>query len=197
MEMETGDLIFTQIGRSDNAISSVTEGYKGARVNHVGVIIKNQLGFFILEAFPPEVRLTNIDVYIRRSQDMNSKPRYISARLKDQYKELIPNAIQYGLQQRDIPYDQLYLTGESQLYCSELVVDMFKYANGGDEFFLEFPMSFRNIETGKIHDDWVNYYDYFGMPVPEGKPGSNPGDISKDEKIEVYNIVGSISGYNP
>jgi len=33
------------------------------------------------------------------------------------------------------------------------------------------------------------------MNVPEGEAGSNPGDISKDEKIYIYKIAGNITGY--
>ncbi len=134
--MKTGDIIFTQIGSSENAISAVTEGYNGARVNHVGIVVENRLGFFVLEAFPPEVRLTNKKVYINRSKDFSGNPRYIIARLKQEYQYLLPNAISYGLRQRDIPYDRRYLTDEAALYCSELIVDMFKFANNGT-FFLK------------------------------------------------------------
>ncbi len=195
--MITGDLVFTQIGSSTNAISSVTEGYHGARVNHVGVVVETQVGKFVLEAFPPEVRLTKIPVHLNRSKNSRGKHRYLLARLKSQYRSLIPEAIKYGLQQRDVPYDRRYLTGEEALYCSELVVDMFKYANDGTEFFKERPMSFRSTETGELLKSWIRYYEIFGMDVPENEPGSNPGDISKDTRLNVYEIVGNITGYKP
>jgi hypothetical protein len=195
--MLTGDLLFTQIGSSDNAIFAVSEGYKGARVNHVGTVVNNQFGRFVLEAFPPEVRLTNIKVYINRSKDENGNPRYMAGRLKKEYSHLIPDAISYGLRQRDIPYNKLYLAGEPALYCSQLVVDMFKHANKGVPFFKESPMSFSDMRTGEIHKYWVRYYSYFGMPVPEGEPGSNPGDISRDNKLEIYRVEGDITGYKP
>jgi hypothetical protein len=38
------------------------------------------------------------------------------------------------------------------------------------------------------------YYGALGMPVPEGDPGSNPGDISKDPRLVVYEVVGNIPG---
>ena len=195
--MNTGDLIFTQIGSSANAISSVTEGFQGARVNHMGVIVKTSYGIHVLEAYYPEVRLTNVATHIRRSRDNMQNPRYMMGRLKNNHDHLIPEAISYGLQQRDIPYDQLYLTDESALYCSELVVDMYKHANNGEEFFAEHPMSFRDTETGEVHAAWVSYYEYFGMPVPQNEPGSNPGDISKDNRIHIYDVVGDISGFQP
>ena len=58
-------------------------------------------------------------------------------------------------------------------------------------------MSFRDLETGEVLEQWKSYYAYFGMPVPEGEPGSNPGDVSVDEKIYIYDVIGDISGYKP
>lgn len=193
--METGDLLFTLIGRGDNAISAVTAGYRGARVNHVGVAVRNPRGMFILEAFPPEVRLTNIAVHLRRSKDNEGRQRYMIGRLDVEHRHHIPEAITYGLVQRDIPYDRLYLTDEDALYCSELVVDMFKSANDDTEFFEEHPMSFRDPASGETHPHWVAYYEYFGMEVPHGEPGSNPGRISLDPKLDIYHVEGPIAGY--
>jgi hypothetical protein len=193
--MQTGDLIFSFIGSEDNAISGVTEGYRGARVNHVGVLTQTSIGFFVLEAFPPEVRLTHIDVFSRRSNDPAGLPRIMIGRLQTQFHNLIPAAMEYGIARRNIPYDRLYLTGEQALYCSELVVDMFKFANKNTEFFPENPMSFRDHETGLVHPTWTRYYSYYGMNVPEGEPGSNPGDMSKDSRLEIYKVEGNIPGY--
>lgn len=191
---ETGDFVFSVVGRDDNAISEVTQGYRGARVNHMGIALKTPRGDFVLEAFPPEVRLTNIDVFSRRSIGNAGLPRLMFGRLDAEHRQLIPSAIEYGIGQRNIPYDRLYLTGETALYCSELIVDMFNHANGGTPFFAEDPMSFRDIETGQVHQAWVDYYAYFGMTVPEGEPGSNPGDISLDGRLEIYRVEGPIPG---
>ena len=190
-----GDLLFTQIGPADNAVSAVTEGYRGARVNHVGVVVGNSHGIFVIEAFPPEVRVTNVAVYLRRSQDSGNRERYLQARLKPAFQQLIPAAVRYGISKRDTPYDELYLTNEDALYCSELVVDMFKFANGGMEFFREQPMSFKDLATGEILPYWVSYYARFGMAVPQGEPGSNPGTISRDARLDVVKVEGPISGY--
>ncbi|WP_029059890.1 YiiX/YebB-like N1pC/P60 family cysteine hydrolase [Stappia stellulata] len=192
--MQDGDLAFSVIGSADNAISAVTSGYRGARVNHMGVVVATHHGTFVLEAFPPEVRLTKFEVFSRRSQTENGEPRLLFGRLKAPHRHLIDDALRYGIEQRNIPYDQLYLTGEGALYCSELVVDMFRHANEGTPFFPERPMSFRDSTTGEIHTDWVAYYAYFGMTVPSGEPGSNPGDISKDPRLEIYLATGPIPG---
>lgn len=141
--------------------------------------------------------MTHIRVFLDRSRDMHGDPRYIATRLSHEHNPLTSVAIAYGLKQREIPYDRRYLTDEAALYCSELVVELFKAANGGVEFFEESPMSFRDTETVELHKYWVNYYGYFGMEVPKGEPGSNPGDISRDKRLHVYNVVGDISGYQP
>ncbi|MBK7656687.1 MAG: hypothetical protein IPJ18_18290 [Betaproteobacteria bacterium] len=61
-------MLFTQLGNiSDNAIAAVTEGLSGALVNHVGVVVENKWGIFVLEAFPPEVRVTSLEVFLKRS----------------------------------------------------------------------------------------------------------------------------------
>ena len=195
--IQHGDFLFSQIGTDSNAISAVTEGYRGARLNHMGIVVENQWGVFVLEAFPPEVRVTQIDVFLRRSADpVDARHRYITARLLEPYRKLLPSAIRYGLKKRNIPYDTLYLTDAAALYCSELIVDMFRYANDGVEFFVEKPMSFRDLATDQIHPAWIDYYAKFGMPVPEGQPGSNPGDLSKDSRIEVVQVEGPPAGYS-
>lgn len=56
--MKHGDLLYTQIGNIEvDAIAAVTEGIGGALLNHVGVVIDNNWGRFVLEAFHPEVRV--------------------------------------------------------------------------------------------------------------------------------------------
>ena len=195
--LKHGDLIFSQLGTDENAISAVTRGLRGARLNHMGVVLKNNFGWFVLEAFPPEVRVTQIDVFTRRSADpVFGHERYLALRLKVAHAHLIPKAIQYGLAQRDTPYDDLYLTDPTALYCSELIVDMFRSANGGNEFFVERAMSFRDPATGQVHPAWIEYYAKFGMAVPDGEPGSNPGDISSDLRMDLVAVQGPPSGYD-
>lgn len=191
-----GDLIFSQIGSDANAISAVTRGYRGARLNHMGVILRNNFGWFVLEAFPPEVRVTQLEVFLRRSESPgDARRRFIVGRLLPAHRHLITQAVEYGLGMRNVPYDQLYLTDPEALYCSELVVDMFRSANGKKEFFVERPMSFRDLNTGQVLPAWIEYYERFGMKVPDREPGSNPGDISSDVRLVIVVVEGPPSGY--
>lgn len=193
--MRSGDLVFSFKGSRVGAIAAVEAGYRGARFNHMGVVVETPFGAFILEAFPPEVRLTAYPVFARRHAGANGVPRLMFARLKPAHAGLIPTALAYGLAQRDVPYDERYLTDEAALYCSELVVDMFKHANGGAAFFAETPMSFSDPATGEILQHWIEHYADFGMPVPEGQPGSHPGEISLDPRLDIISVQGDIPGY--
>jgi len=193
--MQTSDLIFSFVGHPKNAISDVTEGYCGGRINHMGVIVQTPKGIFVLEAYPPEVRLTNIRMFLTQSKFRDSGPRYMLGRIQQSDHHLITGAIEYGLAQRDVPYDHLYLTDEDALYCSELVIDMFRASNNGVSYFPESPMNFRDTETGQLHETWISYYRRFGMEVPEKEPGSNPGEISLDERLDIYEVYGPIPGY--
>ena len=164
----------------------------------MGVILHNNYGWFVLEAFPPEVRVTQLEVFLRRSESLgDARRRFIVGRLLPAYQHLIPKAVEHGLAMRDVSYDELYLTDPNALYCSELVVDMFRSANGGEEFFAERPMSFRDPNSGQILPIWIEYYEKFGMQVPDGQPGSNPGDISCDTRLQIVAVEGPPSGYAP
>ena len=47
-------------------------------------------------------------------------------------------------------------------------------------------MNFRTSD-GIMPEFWTRLYDGLGLPVPEGEPGTNPQDLSKDPKLaEIY-----------
>lgn len=194
MQWTEGDLVFIQMGDDSDAISTVTVGWHGARLNHMGVLLKVDASEWVLEAYPPKVMMTPLGGFLDRSKNTEGKLRYLVGRLRPEWWHLIPAAIAFGRKHLGIPYDNKFLTDESHLYCSELVVDMFKAANDGQEFFKEKPMSFIDPATGEISTAWVNYYHFFGMDVPQGAPGSNPGDISSDPRLNIVAAVGPISG---
>lgn len=192
-----GDLLFLDLDCFDgcDAIEAVQRGVYGARISHVGITYYVSGAAYVVEAFPPEVRLTPLVVYLRRALDAKSRPRVCVGRVKAQYQSLIPAALKYAVSLRGLPYDRVYLTGEDAYYCSELIVDVFKYANGGVEVFPEEPMSFRDPVSGEILEYWQRYYAYFGRPVPEGEPGSHPASISRSGKLNIVARLGELSGW--
>lgn len=81
-------------------------------------------------------------------------------------------------------------------YCSELIVDAFKYANSNLEFFPEEPMSFRDETTAEILEYWKKYYALLGRPVPVGEMGSNPGKFSLSNKINILHRYGFLRNWH-
>lgn len=189
-----GDLIFSVLGRDANAISAVEAGYRGARFDHVGIAVEQDGALLVLEAAPPEVAAGPFDAYVDRSRNAEGLPRLAYARLMPEYRHLLPAALDYGVSQLGVSYDRLYLPSGRQLYCSELIVDMFLHANGGP-FFRETPMSFRSDDTGEVLAAWTQYYARFGVPVPEGASGSHPGGLSLDHRLHVYRVEPAVPGY--
>jgi len=196
-ELRDGDLAFQDLaGTGAAAIESVTPGYQNAEVSHVGIFLRIGSTPYVVEAFPPEVRLTPWAVFLRRAKDQQGRPRVFMGRIRRQHRDLIPRALKKAISLRGLPYDRVYLSGEDAYYCSELVVDAFKSANGGVEFFPERPMSFSDPRTGLVLDYWRRYYEYFGLEVPVGQRGSNPGQISLSTHIEVLHRYGFLTNWH-
>ena len=106
-------------------------------------------------------------------------------RVKKQYANLIPKAIDFSLKQLGVPYDTEYVYDNGSYYCSELIYDAFLFANGGKPFFKLYPMTYKQPGTNEFFPAWVEYYKAIGKEIPEGKPGCNPGGISTSDKIEI------------
>jgi uncharacterized protein YycO len=192
--MAHGDLVFTQIHGPQNPITVLAAGYRGARVNHVGVVAGTEDGLSVLEAFPPGVHLTPLGDFLDRSADAAGRTRFLVARLRRPHLHLVSAAVEFGLSRLGVPYDSRFLPDDRELYCSELVIDMFEHANGGRPFFEEQPMSFVDPATGRFHQQWVDHYAGLGMAVPEGVLGSNPAALSRDPRLWVYRVEGDITG---
>ena len=73
------------------------------------------------------------------------------------------------------PYDYYYLPDDKEIYCSELVQISY-VTDDGKLIFSTIPMTFRNRE-GEIPEFWVKHYAKKGIAIPEGEPGTNPGEL--------------------
>ena len=168
-----GDLLFVaQAG--DNAITQVTQGIDSLAIDHVAILhrIGGESGpLYALEAIPRQgVVLTPIDSLVAREQGVT----FVVQRVEDvDAASSVRNALRYVGQ----PYDDLFLPGDSAIYCSELV--QLSYVDRqGRALFGTIPMSFHDA-TGRITDYWTEFYRNRGMAVPEGMPGTNPGELSR------------------
>lgn len=185
IELKNGDFIFQSMncGELCEAINQVTEGYKGIDFNHMGMVVVQNDSIYILEAGGKEVKLTPYKSFV----SYTNLPMYVG-KLKKRHQKLIPKAIEFGLQQIGIPYDDEYLYENKKYYCSELIYDCFLNAYG-KPFFKLFPMTFKAPNSNAYFDVWEDYYQNLNIAIPEGELGCNPGGISTSKKIKILGIL--------
>lgn len=83
------------------------------------------------------------------------------------------------------PYDWSYLPNNGKVYCSELIYDCYLTEDGKPVFTAK-PMNFRDAD-GNLPQFWIDLFNKLDEPVPEGVPGTNPNDMSKENILtEVY-----------
>lgn len=147
-------------------------------IDHVGVVhrIGGDKGLlYVIEAKKPVVCLTPIDTFYREN------PHALVGRVNGDVD--IRKSVRRCLMMVGKPYDDLYLPGDSAVYCSELV--QLNYVDSeGNLVFDPVPMSFHDA-TGQVTDYWQKFYAERGMTVPEGAPGSNPGELSRRPRVSI------------
>lgn len=165
-DLRPGDLLF-HITNQNNAITEVTPGM----VDHVAIYLG---GDSILEAIGCGVVITPFDSLSKRSgYQLIGRVKRVDA------KRSITNALNYVGR----PYDWLYLPDNEAIYCSELV-QLSYVDHQGKQLFSTIPMSFHD-NSGQITDYWTAFYAKHQMDVPEGKPGTNPGEMSRHPTVDI------------
>ena len=179
--LQDGDLLFV-CSDSANAITEVTSGVEQLPIDHVGIV--HRIGgdggpLFVIEAVKPTVCLTPIDSF------MCEGPQILVGRVNVAMD--VRKSVRQCLLMVGKPYDDLYLPGDSAVYCSELV--QLNYVNpDGDLIFDTIPMSFHDA-TGRVTDYWQQFYSRRGMAVPEGLPGTNPGELSRRPQVTIERVI--------
>ena len=182
---QTGDLLF-QAGKSselNEAIAEVTFGENDIRYTHVGIVFVENDTVFVIEATPPEVCKTVLDTFLLRSAQWNGQPLVTVGRLKPEYRETIPQSIANAETLLGKPYDYIYSPDNDAYYCSELVTHSFLNQQN-EPLFETVSMTFRDAD-GNMPAYWIEHFEKHHAEIPENRPGSNPGDLSKSDKIEV------------
>ena len=67
------------------------------------------------------------------------------------------------------------------MYCSELVWESY-HRPDGRPIFPARPMNFRAAD-GSMPVFWSELFERLGEPIPEGLPGTNPADMSRDSAL--------------
>lgn len=190
-EPQNGDLLFQENdnGEFNKAVSKVTEGYGGMKINHVGLIEKKDDGKLYIIESKTKVQEIPLSEFLNRSMDENGNPKVLIGRLIPKFQNLIPSAINFASKQIGKPYnDSFNAEDTNSFYCSQLIYEAFKYANNGVPFFKTSRMTFKEPGTDETYPVWLDYFRKLHIPVPEGKSGTNPGALSKSESLEIYKI---------
>lgn len=181
-----GDLIFlqSQNGSLSQAISKVTTSTRGYSFTHVGMVYIDKRGtIWVLEAIPPKVKLTPLYQFLYPGNEEKTSQVCVVGRLRKKYRKLIPPALTYGLSLLNKGYDYGFVLGNDKYYCSELIYETLKKANGGKPVFRLNTMTFKDKKTGKIEKGWMEYFKKHGGKIPEGQAGINPGAMSRQKDI--------------
>jgi hypothetical protein len=181
-----GDIIFQDLdcGEFCDAIEKVTSGIDGKDFSHVGIVeVKNNKAF-VIEAIGRGVVKTPLDSFLFRSLTKEGRPKVIVGRLKTEFSSCIPGALEKADSLNGKKYDAVFDIHNDRYYCSELLYYSFLDNSGKSLFELQ-PMTFDDPETRTPFPAWKTYFDELGMDIPEGKPGLNPGGISRSSCIEI------------
>ena len=196
--LREGDLLFHDIdcGELCEAIEKVTTGYDGANFSHVGIAAKDgDDNLIVIEASSKGVQTTILHDFLNRSFDANHQPKVVVGRLKHPFRHLIPLALKQAAALKGKPYDKEFVINNEAYYCSELIYEIFLRANDNHPVFKLQPMTFKDPDTKTTFPAWQKYFAELAVPIPEGKPGINPGGISRSPILTIIYAYGTPSGW--
>lgn len=193
-DLRGGDLLFVVNGQGNN-ITDVTDGVDGLGIDHIAVFSDGN----VIEAIPEYGVVENpLDSFLVRLSDRES---VLVGRIEGlDVEESVTNARKF----LGKSYDDIFMPSDSAIYCSELVQKSFVFKDGLKErdqnvkevdskatgsgtkhfVFVTIPMSFHD-STGNVTEFWTKFYSARGLAVPEGEPGTNPGQLSRDPNVKI------------
>jgi len=195
---EVGDLMFQDLDGSPfyDAIETVTKGYQGASLSHIGIVTKDSSGkYFVLEAVLAGVSLTPLVEFLARSYDNQNHPKVLVGRLKPKYRHQILPALMEAQKLIGKPYDNFFDIENDAYYCSEVIYYAFLESTDSQPLFKLQPMTFVDPRTGGTFPIWQEYFAELGVAIPEGKLGINPGEISRSKAIDIIHNYGIPDGW--
>ena len=199
-DLKPGDILFQDLdcGRVCDAIESVTSGADGAKVSHLAFVSHvdpDSKKVYIIESLAKGVEEVPIDKFLQRSFDKVKRPKVLVGRLNNFSERELDKIVNRMRSFIGRAYDDIFTLDNDKYYCSELAHEVFRKGYKSEEepgkaIFKLNKMTFKDPKDGKIMPVWKDYFDKLGVPVPEGKPGINPGAISKSKHITIMHAYG-------
>ena len=178
--LHEGDLMFV-VKETSNPITDATQGIDGLKIDHVAIYHHTDSADYALEAIGKGVVLTPLTAFLNRTKGKEGKPLVAVGRVIADCD--MNTSMKRALSYLGRPYDHFYMPDDKEIYCSELVQKSF-VDHHGLPVFPTIPMSFHD-KDGKILDSWKQFYAFYHREVPEGEPGTNPGQLSRDKAVKV------------
>lgn len=179
---QVGDLLFVVADGSafSGAIADATAQGDSLRFSHVAIVGMQDGRPYIVEASPRRgVCRTVWDTFFCRA------PNGVVAMRVGTDGFSADEALARAESHMGEAYDWSFLPDNGKMYCSELVYESYRLGDGQTLFGAR-PMNFRDTE-GRLPDFWTTLFGKSGEPVPEGVPGTNPNDLSKEASlVEVW-----------
>ena len=176
-----GDLAFV-VRSTANAITAATcSAADSFAVDHVAILLRDGTGRLLaLEADElVGVTLSSADSLLQRACDtVRGRDGLLIARVSGLDVNV---SLQRALALLGKPYDDLYLSGDSAIYCSELVQAAF-VDTLGRAVFNPAPMNFCGPD-GVVLPEWQEHYARHGLTVPQNHPGSNPAALARHSAV--------------
>lgn len=183
-EMRNGDLIFF-VNPQGNAITKATTSLDEYPTDHVAIFYwSDDKTAQVIEAVHRGVCITSLDTLLEQVHEFTS-PTMLVGRVNEPFD--VSSTLRYAFQHLGKPYDFTFAPDDEKIYCSELVQK--SYVNTqGEHIFGTTPMSFSD-QSGKILPYWQEYYEWRGLKVPEGEPGTNPGGLARDQHVSILGFI--------
>ncbi|MDO4511966.1 MAG: YiiX/YebB-like N1pC/P60 family cysteine hydrolase [Bacteroidales bacterium] len=184
-DLRDADLLFV-VNTKGNAITAVTEGTDSLPIDHVAVLYRDAVMQVpcVLQADYEGVRCSTLAQFCTETVP-DSSFMLLVGRVNCPIDA--PASLNRAFSHLGKPYDFYYLADDSEIYCSELV--QISYVDTqGRLIFSTIPMTFRNA-SGEIPEFWQSLYRKRGIPVPEGAPGTNPGELSRRKEVTILGVL--------
>ncbi|MBO4984894.1 MAG: hypothetical protein J6C87_04540 [Bacteroides sp.] len=174
--LRSGDLVF-QVSAGSEMGEAITDATAADSISydHVGIVFIENGKTFVIEATPEQ------GVVLTAWEDFAGQADGVVMRLRQPFD--VERTIARAKSHLGEAYDWSYLPDNGKMYCSELVYESYRTADG-KPIFTARPMNFRNAD-GEMPAFWTDLFSRLGEPIPEGVPGTNPNDMAREASLEV------------